>query len=118
GSSTSTSLNLQIPSDGFPQGVAVDAAGNVYVTIWNYGGQGTGLKLAPGATTQEVLPFTGIQQPMGVAVDAAGNVYVADYKKNEVVKLPLGSNAQTVLSFPGLNGPNGVAVDAAGNVYV
>jgi serine/threonine-protein kinase len=45
-------------------------------------------KLAPGATTPTVLPFTGLSDPYGVAVDTAGNVYVADHGANAVVKLP------------------------------
>src|ERR1700676_3109607 len=55
-----------------PSGVAVDGAGNVYVTestnnqVVKLGGTGP----------QTVLPFTGLSKPSGVAVDGAGNVYV------------------------------------------
>ena len=58
-----------------PYGVAVDTAGNVYVTdVVN----NRVLKLAAGSTTQTVLPFTGLDDPRGVAVDAAGDLYVTD----------------------------------------
>ena len=68
-----------------PTGVAVDAAGDLYVADW---GNNRVLKLAAGSTTQTVLPFTGLNGPDGVAVDTAGNLYVADTNNNRVVKLP------------------------------
>ena len=103
-----TGLNL-------PSGVAVDAAGNVYVAdSFN----NRVVKLAAGSATQEVLPFTGLYQPVGVAVDAAGNLYVGDKSNNRVLKLAAGSATQEVLPFTGLYFPYGVAVDPPGNLYV
>ena len=106
-----------------PHGVAVDAAGNVYVTDSH---TNPVLKLAAGSNTQTVLPFTDLDlcpnvidaSLAGVAVDAAGNVYVADSCHDRVVKLAAGSSNQTVLPFRGLDGPHGAAVDSAGSVYV
>ncbi len=37
------------------------------------------LKLAAGATTQNVLPFTELRDTTGEAVDMVGNVYVTDF---------------------------------------
>ena len=44
----------------FPEGVAVDTAGNVYVsdTLNN-----TGAELAAGSSTKSVLPFAGLASP-------------------------------------------------------
>jgi len=98
-----------------PGGVAVDTAGNVYVS--SEGMYGRVVELAAGSNTTTVWPFAGLYQPQGLAVDRAGSVYVADFN-NRVVKLAAGSNNQTVLPFTGLNYPEGVAVDSAGNVYV
>jgi sugar lactone lactonase YvrE len=106
-----------------PHGVAVDAAGNVYVTDSHTNRVS---KLAAGSNTQTVLPFTGLDfgsnvidaATAGVAVDAAGNVYVTDHMHDRVVKLAAGSSTQTVLPFKGLDAPQGVAVDSAGTVYV
>ncbi|ARG76412.1 serine/threonine protein kinase [Mycobacterium kansasii] len=98
-----------------PGGVAVDTAGNVYVT--SEGMYGRVVKLANGSSTATVLPFNGLYQPQGLAVDGAGAVYVTDFN-NRVVMLPAGSNSQTVLPFDGLDYPEGVAVDAQGSVYV
>jgi serine/threonine-protein kinase len=98
-----------------PGGVALDKAGDVYVT--SEGMYGRVVELASGSSTPTVLPFSGLYQPQGVAVDNAGAVYVADFN-NRVVKLTAGSTSQTVLPFTGLNYPEGVAVDGQGNVYV
>jgi len=99
----------------YPSGIAVDAAGDVYVTD---GWSDRVLKLAAGSNEQTVLPFTGLERPSGVAVDGAGDVFVADRAKNRVLKLAAGSNEQTVLPFTGLVNPMHIAVDARGNVYV
>jgi serine/threonine-protein kinase len=98
-----------------PGGVAVDKAGDVYVT--SEGMYGRVVELAPGSSAPTVLPFSGLYQPQGLAVDSGGAVYAADFN-NRVVKLTAGSTSQTVLPFTGLNYPEGVAVDGQGNVYV
>ena len=116
-SSPPASPQIALPFTGLnnPSGVAVDSAGNLYVTD---NGNNRVLRLAAGSTTQSVLPFTGLNGPGSVAVDSAGNVYVTDIQSNRVLKLAAGSTTQSVLPFTGLNGPGGVAVDSAGNVYV
>lgn len=97
--------------------MAVDAAGDVYVTdTQTYDNRV--LELAAGSTDQTVLPFTGLNQPYGVAVGHNGNVYITDSNSRQVLRLPAGSASQTALPFRGLNSPEGVAVDASGNVYV
>lgn len=96
-------------------GVAVDGAGNIYVTD---SGNNRVLELPKGATSQIVLPFTGLNKPFGVAVDGAGNVYVADSYNGRVLELRKGATSQAVLPFTGLSNPIGVAVDRAGNLYV
>jgi DNA-binding beta-propeller fold protein YncE/uncharacterized RDD family membrane protein YckC len=98
-----------------PEGVAVDSAGNIYVSDVS---NNRVLKLAAGSSTQNVLPFTGLNGLAGVTVDSAGNVYVAEPEGNRVLKLAAGSSTQAVLPFTGLNDPAGVAVDSAGNIYV
>jgi DNA-binding beta-propeller fold protein YncE len=65
-------------------GVAVDAADNVYVLDSYYGQV---LKLAAGASSPTVLPFTDLRQPT-MAVNTAGDVYVLDDGNFRVLKLP------------------------------
>jgi serine/threonine protein kinase, bacterial len=87
GSSSPTVLPFTGLSYSF--GVAVDAAGNVFVA--DSGANERLVKLAAGSSTQDVLPFTGLSGPDGVAVDAAGSVYMIDLVGGggRVVKLPV-----------------------------
>jgi serine/threonine-protein kinase len=123
----------------YPNGVALDATGNLYVAdqgnnqirkITSTGGVSTFAgSTASGninTTTASLASFNG---PTGVAVDATGNVYVADFGNNLIRKISAGAvttlaggsktakanGTGTAASF---SGPAGVAVDAAGNVYV
>jgi DNA-binding beta-propeller fold protein YncE len=98
-------------------GVAVDSAGNVYITDSS---KNRVLELPAGSSTQVELSFTGLNNPWGVAVDTAGNVYVADNSKNNgrLLELAAGLSTQVELPFTGVNTPSGVAVDTAGVVYV
>jgi sugar lactone lactonase YvrE len=98
-----------------PEGVAVDAGGNVYIADT---GNGRVLKetWSQGVYTESTVASGGLGS--GVAVDAGGNVYVTG--NNQVVKETLsgsGYTASTVVSS-GLNSPIGVAVDLCGNVYI
>ncbi|WP_405181755.1 serine/threonine-protein kinase PknD [Nocardia sp. NBC_01377] len=111
----SSQTALPFPGVSLPTGVAVDAAGNVYVADM---GNDQVLKLAPGASTPTPLPFTGLKNPQNVAVDTAGNIYVTDTSNDRVLKLAAGASTPSLLPFTGLKDPRGVAVDGVGDVYV
>lgn len=94
-----------------PQGVAIDAAGNVYVA--DIGLQEV-FKITPSGIQTTV--GTGLEVPEGVALDGAGNVYIPDSQADAVFKVTPGGVQTTVGS--GFSYPVAVAVDGAGNVYV
>jgi|GEM_PF-3030724 len=96
-----------------PTGMAVDAAGDVFVAH-PAGNQVT--ELTP-AGIQSVLGIAGLSGPQGVAVDTSGDVFVADTDNSRVVELTPGG-VQTTLGFAGLLQPQGLAVDASGDVFV
>jgi len=108
------SSNSTVVGSGFksPLGVAVDAAGNVYVAD----NGNNAIKVIAAATGTTTTIGTGINSPIGVAVDAAGNVYVANNGENTVRKIPAG-NGPTVIIASGFTNIQGVAVDGQGNVY-
>ncbi|MCX6615362.1 MAG: SBBP repeat-containing protein, partial [Acidobacteria bacterium] len=126
-----------------PQGVAVDAAGNLYIAdyfnfrirkvnssgiITTLAGSGS-YRFAGDGGPATTAP---LYQPRAVAVDAADNLYIAETLSNRVRKITPGGIISTVagnglMQFSGDGGPataaallwpQGVAVDAAGNVYV
>jgi serine/threonine-protein kinase len=101
-------------------GLAVDDAGALYVTENGpLRESGQVRKLQAGATSADVLPFSGLRDDSeGVAVDTSGTVYVSDEYNNRVVALSSGLTGQIVLPFTDLDFPHGVAVDGAGSLYV
>ncbi len=147
GVSTFAGSGVAISTDGTgtaaafnnPQGVAVDAAGNVYVAdvqsskirkitpagvVTTFAGSGS-VGAANGTGTA-----ASFKNPSNLTADATGNVYVADFGNNLIRKI---TSAGVVTTFAGsgaagsangtgtaasFNGPSAVAVDAAGNVYV
>ena len=127
----------------YPAGVAVDGAGNVYIsdtttdrirrvdstgTITTIAGDGTeGFGGDGGAATAAQLNF-----PVGVAVDDAGNLYIADYYNHRVRKVDSTGTITTIAGtgdhgYGGdggpaaqarLTAPSDVAADNAGNLYI
>jgi len=126
-----------------PQGVAVDAAGNVYIAdtqndrirrvtptgaISTYAGNGTPGFGGDGGAAASAQ----VDTPVGLAVDAGSNLYIADLGNSRIRRV---SSAGTITTIAGngiagytsdggqatsaaLNLPQGVAVDAGGTVYI
>jgi uncharacterized protein (TIGR03437 family) len=124
-----------------PQGVAVDAAGNLYIAdtgnqrirrvdpggvITTIAGTGTAGFSGDGTAAVGAMFST----PVAVAVDASGTVYVADLDNNRIRRFAVGGSVTTfagTTTSAGDGGPStqarldgawGVAVDSAGNLYI
>ena len=94
------------------QSVAVDAAGNVYITDRD-GAQA--VVVTPDGLTQTPIA-TGIGTPAGITLDAAGNVYIAVIGGAEVEEYAAGTYTPTTLGS--FTQPAFVALDPSGNVLV
>lgn len=126
-----------------PEGVAVDAAGNLYIAdTFNYR-----IRIVDAAGVIDTFAANGhygyggdggpavnatVHLPTDVAVDRNGTLYIADLGNSRIRKVSNGTMATLAGSDVGpqaigvvgqpaasvrLNGPTGVAVDAAGNVF-
>ena len=121
-----------LPSQFGPEGIAVDSAGNINVSVLDNGGNRI-LSFAPGANGN-VAPAhsnTGSQAcaPVGLAVDSARNVYaIGNYAGcPQITEFSPGADGNAiplaVITGPatGLGSANseaqGIAVDSAGNIY-
>lgn len=124
----------------YPEGIAVDQAGNVYVADDDFTVRlpsGTTFPSNTGSTIRKITPagvvttFAGtagtygnvdgsgtaarFNHPQGVAVDPTGNVYVCDTYNGTIRKI---TPAGQVSTFAHLNGlGNCIAVDGSGTVF-
>ncbi len=125
---------------GYLSGIAVDAAGNVYVvdrgnfTIRKISATGVVSTIAGSSGQSGTIDGTGTAARFSnfvsrITVDKSGNLYVTD--NQTVRKITPGGIVTTLAGIPGLQGssngtssnarfrdPEGLAVDASGTIYV
>ncbi|WP_170845831.1 DUF6443 domain-containing protein, partial [Parapedobacter composti] len=133
GTGTAASFNF-----GYPQGLAIDGSGNIYVTdrsnhrirkitpsgvVTTVAGSTAGFANGTGTAARFNLPTD-------IAVDASGNLYVTDEQNHRIRKITP-SGVVTTLAGSGVQGnvdgvgtsarfnvPQGITIDGSGNVYV
>jgi SMP-30/Gluconolaconase/LRE-like region. len=128
-----------------PDGLALDAAGNLYIyetqpgrirkvspsgTITTFAGTGTPGGTGDGGPALNAQLFA-TSGHNGIAVDRAGNMYISDGNNQRIRKVDTNGIITTVAGngAPGFSGdgglatsamlqyPNGIALDPAGNIY-
>ena len=125
----------------FPEGIAVDTLGNIYVadtdneTIRMISASGNVITLAGSTglrgTADGFRSAARFDNPEGIAVDSAGNVYVADELNGSIRKIAPSGDVTTFAGLTGQQGaadgnganarfqaPIGIAFDASGTMFV
>jgi sugar lactone lactonase YvrE len=131
-SATISGANTQLD---YPQAIALDSAGNIYVTNRDPNGSANYMTVYPAGSDGNVAPSaiinginTQLAGPEAIALDSHGNAYVVNAvggpsNSGSVTVYPPGSNgniapAAAIVSASALSAPIGIALDRNGKIYV
>ena len=108
-----------------PEGIAIDKAGNIYVSLgpplFVGGGFGEIWRISPDGTETTLAQFDGGPPAAGLAVDADANLYYAypsdDEDTQGVYRLTAGGDTERLPGTEAIILPNGIAFYIDGNLY-
>jgi sugar lactone lactonase YvrE len=116
---------LPKPGPGFPEGIAADRSGDIYVATFDFTQTNNIYVFGFNGRLKTTIPLPGAA-PLGLAFSDAGDLYVADFGNGTVLKFapPFTANSQPAATFHVCGGSgagcglNAITFDAAGNLYV
>ncbi len=116
GPSTGDAEVLSFEGLEFPSNIAVDSAGNVFVTDW---GHDRVVRLDDATNEQSEVPFRDLTDLASITVGSEGSVYVSEGEgtnsQGRILKMPAGGTSQEVLTTR--EHPGALAVSDSGVVY-
>ena len=111
------------PGPGFPEGIAADRAGRIFVATFDFTNPNVIYVLDRNGKVDATISLTGVL-PLGMEFDAAGNLYVANFGGGTILKFspPFNSGSLPAQTFDVQCAPacglNAITFDAAGDLYV
>lgn len=117
---------LPQPGPGFPEGIAADAAGNIFVGTFDFTADNVIHIFGRSGRLRDTISLPDGVVPLGLAFDAAGNLYTADFANGDVLKFvpPFGASSTPAATFGVCGGAsagcglNAIAFDANGDLFV
>lgn len=106
-----------------PEGIAIDASGNIYVTTFDFTANPKEIHIFNRRGRRlKSIPLPAGVNPLGLGFDGAGNLFVLDFANGEVLKFvpPFSALSTPVLTISVCIGCglNDLTFDSAGDLYV
>jgi hypothetical protein len=104
-----------------PNMVAIDGAGNAWITSQDPTSTSVIEILSAGAATPGTNGYTGggaLAGPWGVAIDLSGNAWVTNTTGNNVTELSSLGSSEGSFTAATMSGPSGIAIDGLGDAWI
>lgn len=117
---------LPKPGPGFPEGIAADAAGRIFVATFDFSQPNVIYIFARNGKVDATIHLRAGVIPLGMEFDSSGNLYVADFENGDVLEFrpPFNSASSAARTFDVCGGRtagcglNAITFDAGGDLYV